>query len=167
MRYNYYTPSADWGQRSGVYIFRPNEQVHNQIPKYATPTRYSILFGKVVTQIVVTWGENVFTRMSIFDDLSNIQIESLITDPSYYREAEIVMILETDIQNGDTFYTDSNGMEMQRRKLNYRETWNWTPEEPISSNYYPITSSMYIEDIVTGKRATYALIDFSPSNLSF
>jgi hypothetical protein len=32
----------------------------------------------------------------------------------------------TDIDNKDTFFTDSNGLEMQKRVLNYRETWDFT-----------------------------------------
>jgi len=31
-----------------------------------------------------------------------------------------------DIKNQDTFYTDSNGLEMQKRVLNYRPTWDWS-----------------------------------------
>lgn len=31
-----------------------------------------------------------------------------------------------DLNNEDVFYTDSNGLEMQRRQLNYRPTWNLT-----------------------------------------
>ena len=35
----------------------------------------------------------------------------------------------TNFDNNMTFYTDSNGLEMQKRILNYRPTWN------ISENY--------------------------------
>ena len=31
-----------------------------------------------------------------------------------------------DIKNAGVFYTDSNGLEMQERWLNYRPTWNFT-----------------------------------------
>lgn len=43
-----------------------------------------------------------------------------------------------DLDNNSTFYTDSNGLEMQKRILNYRPTWNLTTHEPVSANYYPI-----------------------------
>lgn len=36
---------------------------------------------------------------------------------------EILLHIQTDISNGDEFYTDSNGLELQLRKLNYRPTW--------------------------------------------
>jgi len=58
------------------------------------------------------------------------------------------------IHNNQTFYTDSNGLEMQERIINFRPTWNISSElenpeanQEISSNYYPITSAISIKDI--------------------
>ena len=50
------------------------------------------------------------------------------------------------IDTNETFYTDSNGMEMQERILNKRPTWNLTTDQTISSNYYPINSAIVIND---------------------
>ena len=35
---------------------------------------------------------------------------------------------------------------MQKRILNYRPTWNFTTNEPVSGNYYPINSAIAIVD---------------------
>lgn len=48
-----------------------------------------------------------------------------------------------DFYNNKTFYTDSNGLEMQKRILNYRPTWdiqkNYNESyQNITGNYYPI-----------------------------
>jgi len=48
-----------------------------------------------------------------------------------------------NFNNNKTFYTDSNGLEMQKRILNYRPTWdiqqNYNDSnENITANYYPI-----------------------------
>jgi hypothetical protein len=51
-----------------------------------------------------------------------------------------------DIDNNGTFYTDSNGLEMQKRILNFRPWDNFTTYEKISSNYYPINSAIAIVD---------------------
>lgn len=49
------------------------------------------------------------------------------------------------ISNG-AFYTDANGRQMVKRVINFRETYNYTNEEPISGNYYPVTSNILIKD---------------------
>ena len=53
-----------------------------------------------------------------------------------------------------TFYTDSNGLEEQKRILNYRPTWNLTVHEPSSGNYYPINSHIRIEDKIDKENVT-------------
>lgn len=45
-----------------------------------------------------------------------------------------------NIRNGGIFYTDSNGLEMQTRKLNFRPSWDLQVKEGglnITANYYP------------------------------
>lgn len=44
-------------------------------------------------------------------------------------------------------------MHLQRRKLNFRETWNLTVHQPISGNYYPINGVFLIENIDTNDAA--------------
>jgi hypothetical protein len=57
---------------------------------------------------------------------STYEIETFIgsIDVSDGIGKEVVMLLETNVNNQDTFYTDSNGLELQKRKINYRPTWN-------------------------------------------
>lgn len=80
--------------------------------------------------------------------------ESAIEIETYLKEVpiddsigkEITMTIETDLQNNGEFYTDSNGLHMQKRKINSRPTWNLTEINPISGNYYPVTSIISIND---------------------
>jgi hypothetical protein len=65
-----------------------------------------------------------------------------------------------NLDHNETFYTDSSAMEMQKRILNFRPTWNLTTNEPVSSNYYPINQAIVIQDeeqnlafVVTNDRA--------------
>jgi hypothetical protein len=53
-----------------------------------------------------------------------------------------------NFDSNNTFYTDSNALDMQKRVLNNRPTWNLTTDEPISANYYPINSAIAIKDDV-------------------
>jgi len=59
----------------------------------------------------------------------------------------------SDFYNNQTFFTDSNGMEMQERKLNYRPTWDFVhtnlndSNENITGNYFPVQSALSMKDI--------------------
>ena len=66
-----------------------------------------------------------------------------------------------DFDNNNTFYTDSNGLEMQKRILNYRPTWDlqknledngWN--QNITYNYYPINSAIALEDVNSDRTFT-------------
>lgn len=59
---------------------------------------------------------------------------------------EVVIKVNTHIKNAGVFYTDSNGLELQKRWLNYRPTWNLTVMEPASGNYFPINGMIVLED---------------------
>jgi hypothetical protein len=59
----------------------------------------------------------------------------------------------SDFQNNQTFFTDSNGLEMQERKLNYRPTWDFVgtnlkdSNENITGNYFPVQSALSMMDV--------------------
>lgn len=62
---------------------------------------------------------------------------------------EVTVNFHTNLNNNEVFYTDSNGLEMQRRQLNYRPTWNLTTVSGglnITANYYPIQTAISIID---------------------
>jgi hypothetical protein len=57
-----------------------------------------------------------------------------------------------NFDNNETFFTDSNGLEMQKRILNYRPTWDLVNTnykdslQNVTANYYPINSAISMED---------------------
>lgn len=52
-----------------------------------------------------------------------------------------------DFDNGESFFTDSNGRELIKRQLNKRSDYEYDSTlEPVSSNYYPVTSKIVIKD---------------------
>jgi lysosomal alpha-mannosidase len=51
-----------------------------------------------------------------------------------------------DIKNNGVFYTDSNGLEMQRRVYGERPTWDLVTSENASANYYPVNTAISIVD---------------------
>lgn len=71
-----------------------------------------------------------------------------------------MLLIDTEINNDKTFYTDSNGLELQKRILNHRNTWDYKLNEDVSGNYYPINGMIVLEDIQNGKKV--ALINDRP-----
>jgi len=82
----------------------------------------------------------------------------LISLPKIYLDGyEFVATFQAlNFDNAKTFYTDSNGLNMEKRILNHRSFYNFTekwdhPSIPgynqnISSNYYPVNSAISIKD---------------------
>lgn len=60
---------------------------------------------------------------------------------------EIITRYILNIDNKDVFYTDSNGREQIKRVLNRRNDYDYaSSDEPVASNYYPVTSKIVIKD---------------------
>lgn len=51
------------------------------------------------------------------------------------------------IENENTFFTDSNGLEMQKRVKNFRPDFTLKTEMKVNDNYYPINSAVAIRDL--------------------
>lgn len=51
----------------------------------------------------------------------------------------------TNLTSGDTFYTDANGREMQKRVRDYRPSWDLNVTQPVAGNYYPLTAAIFLE----------------------
>ena len=59
-----------------------------------------------------------------------------------------------EFDNDATFYTDSNGLEMQKRVLNKRPGWTVDTDQKVSSNYYPINSAIAIRNANSSNQIT-------------
>jgi len=66
----------------------------------------------------------------------------------------VIQFYTPKISNNRTFYTDSNGLEMQKRVLDHRDTWNFTTILNVTQNYYPINSAIAIKDVANGNQLT-------------
>jgi len=77
----------------------------------------------------------------------------------------LITRFKTDLASGDTFYTDSNGRQTMKRKIDWRETFQYKVTEPVAGNYYPVNSHMFIRDLVANKQLT-VLVDRSQGGSS-
>lgn len=95
-------------------------------------------------------------------DQSGFELETFIDAISVSDKIgkEVVLNVATTVQNNKTFYTDSNGLEEQKRVLDYRPTWPLVQFEPASGNYYPVNSHISILDVNTKQRVSL-LVDRS------
>ena len=133
-------------QRSGAYIFRPDVAD-------AKPERYNSFYnfggykGKFVSQIRL-YGSEVNTTITgnIYTDFVEIET-NLFGIPLSDQGQEVILHLSFDrIQNNGVFYTDSMGLEMQKRILNFRPTWTLNVTQPVTGNYYPVGHGVTIMD---------------------
>lgn len=75
----------------------------------------------------------------------DVELYGLPDDPNEGHEVT-VNFLAPGIDNKNTFYTDSNGLAMQKRILNYRPTWELETHGNLNipANYYPVTTAIAI-----------------------
>lgn len=132
---------------SGAYIFRPKVNSPGQA-KELKSLDYKIVNGKVVKEIRVTLSDNVYTIARIYDGIDYLDLEWVVgpIDIDDGVGKEFIVRYKTDIVNNGEFYTDSNGRQVLKRKLDTRPQYNVTLAEEIAGNYYPVTNEIFIEN---------------------
>ena len=72
--------------------------------------------------------------MRLYHDAEYVEVEYTVgpIDVSDGIGKEIIVHYDTDIDTNGLFFTDSNGREMQQRKINFRPTWKLRNREPVS-----------------------------------
>mmetsp|Transcript_23454 Transcript_23454/g.26016 ORF Transcript_23454/g.26016 Transcript_23454/m.26016 type:complete len:411 (-) Transcript_23454:30-1262(-) len=147
MNYLYYESfQEDEGQHSGAYIFRP-AQPDAQTKRFNGFYTYEGFQGKFISQLRLYGKEvNLTVTGNILTDF--VELESkLLGIPFSDQGKEVILHLNfTQIENNKIFYTDSMGLEMQERRVDFRPTWDLITTQPISQNYYPINHGMTIKD---------------------
>ncbi|GAB1861211.1 Lysosomal alpha-mannosidase [Camponotus japonicus] len=130
---------------SGAYIFRPKE---TSAKNFAYTGSYKIYKGPVVQELHHIINEWVSQVIRIYQGEEHVEFDWLI-GPIPAKDKigkEIITRYSSNLKTDDVFYTDSNGREMLKRVRNYRPTWDLELKEPISGNYYPVTSKIAIKD---------------------
>jgi hypothetical protein len=134
-------------QESGAYIFRPNGTSPIGITPSNTPT-IQVTRGKYVTEVKQTWSNWVYHVMRLYTGSHVVEMEATI-GPIPIDDGngkEVICRFDTNLATKGLYYTDANGLEMQQRKINYRPTWNYTVNEPVAGNYYPMNVAAFIKD---------------------
>ena len=145
--YGYYKSYRDNGQHSGAYIFRPD----GNLTEYSQIEEMSIKKGSQVIEVTIVRGSLV-TRLRFYNDKEiheTIEIDTRLGPIPVDSDGKevVIKVSNTRINNQGVFYTDANGLEMQKRTFNQNV-------DHLGGNYYPVTSAIYIEDSKAGGRVT-------------
>lgn len=160
-------------QHSGSYIFtQSRKQYKPKMYSIARQDKFSytkgisesgkyiqgqmtFYFGNPNVGFNNTMNRNAMIHVSIDNDLdvikADVDLDSLPSQEDGGFEA-IAMFELHRFKNQGVFFTDSNGLEMQKRKLNYRPTWDLVninyerSLENITANFYPVNSAVSMVD---------------------
>ena len=162
----YYKSRVGRDGSSSPYSFAPDGDAVDLSPS-------SVLTAVVSGPLLQSVSVNVSSWLSYTVRLANatgdgvlcrsVEVEYVLgplpVDDGVGKEVVVRYRLAT-LNNSGVFYTDSNGREMQRRVRNSRPSFNITLTEPVSSNYYPVVSTLRVTDAGTGV-SLYVLNDRS------
>ncbi len=104
--------------------------------------------AQTVQTAVITFNDWTSQEINLYADAQVVEVEWTVGPIPIGDNIgkEIIMRYDTDIQSQSKYYTDANGREVLERIRDYRSTWNYTVNEPVSGNYYPINSRIWIKD---------------------
>jgi hypothetical protein len=105
--------------------------------------------------------EKAIVHVSIDPELDVLKFEvdlGSLPNAAYDGHEVVVNFHVDNFFNNQTFYTDSNGLDMQKRILNFRPTWDIQQDyndrntnENITANYYPVNSAISMKDANSGR----------------
>jgi alpha-mannosidase len=135
---------------SGAYLFRPESSDPRNAEKDVFESykdkKIMITTGPIASDVSVIHGAflahtvRIFKTQTHLDTAMYIENDIDFESPPKNRETEMFMRFITSIENGDDpeFYSDLNGFQWQPRKK--------VQEIGIEGNYFPITTSAFIQD---------------------
>ncbi|XP_029636473.1 lysosomal alpha-mannosidase [Octopus sinensis] len=135
-------------QASNNYIFRPLNNTPSSV-NYLMPVKSHIVKGPLVQevhQVFCPWITQVI-RLYKGSNFAEVEWTAGSIPINDDKGKEIVVSYQTNLKTNNMFYTDANGRQIMERKLNYRPTWTLKISEPISGNYYPVNTKIFIKDV--------------------
>uniref|UniRef100_A0A8C2EM62 Alpha-mannosidase n=1 Tax=Cyprinus carpio TaxID=7962 RepID=A0A8C2EM62_CYPCA len=128
-------PSKD---KSGAYLFLPDGNAKPYSQREAPIVR--VVEGPLFAEVVAHYQHFQQTvRIHNVPGIDGLSLDiTTMVDIRDQNNKELAMRLLTDIQSGDTFYTDLNGFQIQPRR--------YFQKLPLQANFYPMPTMAYIQD---------------------
>ena len=154
------TGSGDLDRPSGAYIFRPNGTEAFTISD--TATSVTVYQGSLVQEVHQQFSDWASQIVRIYKGHADIEIEwtigSIPVDDGVPKEI-INRVVTGGIASRERFYSDSNGRQTLMRQRDFRPTWQYKVVEPVSGNYYPVNSHIYLTDREENANVVMALVN--------
>lgn len=147
--FHIYHGETNYGEKpSGAYAFNPSNNGSNPA---ANKVSYKVVRGPLVEEIHQVYNSWITQVIRVYQHVDYIEFDWVVgpIPIDRYRPdsgKEIVSVFDTELLSNKTFFTDSNGRETIRRVRDHRYTWKLETTEKYASNYYPVTSWMFIRD---------------------
>jgi len=150
---------------AGIYTFKA-EFTDTQPLQYSNSTEdgSNVVYqkGQFLEQYTITFSnleqEQAIIRVrfspSMFEELIQFEVElnSVPIQDGSSKDVIVNWKMYNDFDPKGEFWTDSNGLEMQKRQIDKRDGFNFTGREThVSRNYYPIDSAIAMRDKAGGK----------------
>jgi len=94
----------------------------------------------------------------MFDEIMEYEVElsEIPIKDGFGKDVIVQWKMFDEFEMNKTFWTDSNGLEMQERRLNFNPRFPWPSkdEQNVSSNYYPVDSAIVVKDMKKGRQVT-------------
>lgn len=125
------------GTTDGAYILNPKDKV---AIKYNITREQSVYYKGTISSCLLLRTTNSSIMLIIFNDPFFIQTVSLIDPipPKPKQSINVLLIVESNINNNKVFYTDTSGMQIVKRMI-------VTDKYKTGETFYPICSSVSIE----------------------
>ena len=139
--FHYYNASIDPKSESNLYRFQPHRgtSLFNVTDASVELTVYK---GAQVQMVHQRWNGWLSQTWRLYNNSGiSPEVEWTVGPVAYAdgRNREVVTKYVTNIQSAGVLYSDANGREWQRRVRDQRPSFNRTLDDPISSNYYPVS----------------------------
>uniref|UniRef100_A0A8C1BDT4 Alpha-mannosidase n=2 Tax=Cyprinus carpio TaxID=7962 RepID=A0A8C1BDT4_CYPCA len=134
-------PSKD---KSGAYLFLPDGNAKPYSQREAPIVR--VVEGPLFAEVVAHYQHFQQTvRIHNVPGIDGLSLDiTTMVDIRDQNNKELAMRLVTDIQSGDTFYTDLNGFQVKV----FQKSWFYLSDRhgSKSANFYPMPTMAYIQD---------------------
>ncbi|XP_029940101.1 alpha-mannosidase 2-like isoform X2 [Salarias fasciatus] len=135
----YGTRTGSNRDKSGAYLFLPGDE-GGQPYRSSEPPLVRVSRGPIFSDITSCYKHFTHTlRLFHLEGHAGRSLEiSNMVDIRSESNRELVMRLVSDVANGNRFYSDLNGFQMQQRRL--------LAKLPLQAHFYPMTAAAFLQD---------------------